>query len=229
MDEPPPFNVFDERLPAEVYRYNLPHWFRAGTAIFLTFRTADSLPKSVVQRMHQQLAEWLLVRNLPLELADPLISRRTTEHHQLLEKLSPQERQDLNKLTGQLIHRSLDDCHGECPFRQPELAKVVAEHILHFDNVRYDLDSFVVMPNHVHAIIQFRKGFHLKELGASWLQLSARRINKILTSSGSLWQGEPFDHLIRSSKQFEYLRLYIQQNPIKAKLSSGEYYLYDRP
>jgi putative transposase len=228
MDESPTFNVFNNRLPAEIYQYSLPHWFRPGTAIFVSFRTNDSLPKPVLQRMHRELLEWLEIRKLPVALADSLIARRTAEQEILLESLQPEDRKNFHKLTAQLIHYSLDECHGTCPFRQPELAEIVGKHILHFDKVRYDVDCFVVMPNHVHAIVQFRQGFHLKQLGASWLQLSARRINELLGTSGAVWQGEPFDHLIRSGRQFEYLRRYITDNPLKAKLRPGEYLLYQR-
>ena len=34
---------------------------------------------------------------------------------------------------------------------------------------------------------------------------------------------ESFDHLVRSSEQFEYLQDYIAKNPVKAGLRAGEY------
>jgi type I restriction enzyme R subunit len=45
----------------------------------------------------------------------------------------------------------------------------------------------------------------------------------LIGSKGKLWQQEPFDHLVRSIEQYEYLRDYIQKNPAKAKLKAGEY------
>ena len=49
-------------------------------------------------------------------------------------------------------------------------------------------------------------------------------INKAINEQGRFWQGDPFDHLVRSPKQYEYLRRYIKDNPRKAKLAVGEYH-----
>jgi len=40
-----------------------------------------------------------------------------------------------------------------CLLRDPENAKIVEDALRHFDGERCELASFVVMPNHVHAII----------------------------------------------------------------------------
>jgi REP element-mobilizing transposase RayT len=55
-------------------------------------------------------------------------------------------------------------------------ARIVGDALQHFDGVRYDLDSFVVMPNHVHLLVQFRATFTLKAQSESWLRYSARKI-----------------------------------------------------
>ena len=56
----------------------------------------------------------------------------------------------------------------------------------------------------------------------SWLHYSAFRINQEIGERGHFWQTEPFDHLVRSVKQYEYLRDYIANNPRKARLKEGE-------
>ena len=48
-DESPEFNSFDALAELEITERNLPHWFQVGAAIFITFRTADSLPKVVLR------------------------------------------------------------------------------------------------------------------------------------------------------------------------------------
>jgi len=226
-ERPPRFAVFDPNRLTEIQRRHLPHWFQAGTAVFVTFRTEDSLPKSAVRRMQQTLLDWIKARNLPVELAQAFLQRPAAEYEEHLHSLSPEDRAAYYKQTARLLHWELDSCHGACPFRQPELALIVAEHLKYFDGQRYDLDCFVIMPNHVHAIVQFRPGYDLKLIGQSWQRLSARRINKLLGRSGPVWQREPFDHLIRSGRQFQYLRHYIKENPNAAHLSSGEYYYYE--
>ena len=61
----------------------------------------------------------------------------------------------------------------------------------------------------------------------SWLKFSATKINRAIGRNGKFWQGDPFDHLVRSPEQYEYLRTYIAENPQKARLVEGEY-LYRR-
>ncbi|WP_231602951.1 transposase [Neorhodopirellula pilleata] len=83
------------------------------------------------------------------------------------------------------------------------------------------------MPNHVHVLIQMRSGFDLRKTFREIQRFSARLINKILEREGQLWQGEPFDHVVRSENQFGYLQGYIRDNPKKANLREGEFLLWE--
>jgi len=100
---------------------------------------------------------------------------------------------------------------------------MVGDALLYFHGDRYDLDCFVVMPNHVHLMVQFRASTTLSAQTDRWLRYTARKINQRLNRQGPFWQSEPFDHLVRSATQFEYLRRYIRENPNKANLQPGEY------
>lgn len=228
MEEIPKFGFFDRDRPTEYRRHNLPHWFQSGVAMFVTFRLVDSLPADVMSKMRQEFCDWIKAKRLPAILVEGFFQPKTSAFERAMEALPASERKQLVKRFGQLFHLSLDQCHGACPLRDPDVAEIMADHMLHYDGKRYDLDSFIVMPNHVHAILQFRPGHVLKELSQSWLRLSARRINAHLEQSGPLWRSEPFDHLIRSLKQFERLRAYIRENPEKARLKEGEYFYYTR-
>jgi putative transposase len=55
------------------------------------------------------------------------------------------------------------------------------------------------------------------------LHYTAVKINRAIGSSGEFWQEEPFDHLVRSPEQYEYLRDYIRKNPGKAGPGPGEF------
>ena len=105
----------------------------------------------------------------------------------------------------------------------------VEESFLHFEGQRYDLERFVIMPNHVHLLIQMRRGFTLRKQLTETMRYSGRRVNTFLKQDGVFWQSEPFDHVVRSEAQFEYLQRYISENPQKAGLSEGEYSLWIRP
>jgi putative transposase len=58
------------------------------------------------------------------------------------------------------------------------------------------------------------------------LRFPATQINKELARQGYFWQGESFDHLVRSEEQYAHLLDYIKANPRKARLSPGEYAYY---
>ncbi len=85
----------------------------------------------------------------------------------------------------------------------------------------YQLDSWVIMPNHLHALVQPAEGTQLGSIVQRWKGGSAREINKVLGSSGQLWQHELFDHIVRSEAQMDHYRRYIAMNPTKAGLKSG--------
>ncbi|MCY2985985.1 MAG: transposase [Planctomycetota bacterium] len=223
------FNAFDPDAEIEFSERNLPHWFQVDAAMFVTFRTMDSLPKDVLLRMQRELEGWLAIKQLPLEIAASTMGVKHSSHEMLLNRLSQMDRVHFRKVADRLFHGALDECHGRCLLRRQELANIVAEAILHHADELYDLDCFVVMPNHVHVMVQFRTEKAKSIVGQSWLRYTARQINLKTSETGAFWQAEPFDHVIRNAEQFNYLRSYVAKNPIKASLRSGEYLLWQRP
>jgi putative transposase len=125
-------------------------------------------------------------------------------------------------------HDELDACRGACVLRDPLLARIVADSLHHFDGDRYLLLDFVVMPNHLHALVAFPDEDGMLAQCESWKHYTATQINKRLNRRGRFWQQDAFDHLVRSEAQFEYLRDYIAQNPLKAGLRAGEYIHYSK-
>ncbi len=222
------FHPLDRDADIDVSYRNLPHWFQVGAAVFITFRTADSLPREALLRMIRELEDWLTVKSLPRVLACSLLDAKLSNHHLLMESLDVTDRRDLLKRADRLFHGALDECWGACLMRRSELASIVAEAILHHNGSKYDLDCFVIMPNHVHAIAQFREDGGRKIVGQSWMRFSARQIHQRIGASGAFWQPEEFDHVIRSPEQFVYLQKYIADNPKKANLHSHEYQLWER-
>lgn len=222
------FNAFDRNAEIALSHRNLPHWFQVGAAMFVTFRTADSLPREVLLRMKRELEEWLRIKKLPIEVASSMFEAKLANHEQLLDTLAITDRKLFRKLTDQMFHGALDECHGKCVLKRADLSTIVANAIVYQDLAAYDLDCFVVMPNHVHAIVQFRADCGKQIIGQSWMRYSARQINPLIGETGAFWQPEPFDHVIRSPEQFIYLRNYVANNPQKAKLRTGEFLLWER-
>jgi len=84
---------------------------------------------------------------------------------------------------------------------------------------RYELHAYVVMPNHVHLLVT------PKVVATRWLGplkgFTAYQANKLLGRHGqAFWQDESYDHLVRSGTEFERVRSYIEENPVKAALVS---------
>lgn len=77
------------------------------------------------------------------------------------------------------------------------------------------------MPNHIHALLEPVPGVMLGDILQRWKGGSAREINLALGRSGSLWQVEPFDHIVRSEAQLQHFRRYVAMNPNKARLQRG--------
>jgi REP element-mobilizing transposase RayT len=74
------------------------------------------------------------------------------------------------------------------------------------------------MPNHVHVAFQSVAGWNLKSILHSWKTFTAFRINQLLNKTGTFWQSEYYDHLIRGPDDLGRCVQYILDNPVKAKL-----------
>src|SRR5262249_42572849 len=92
----------------------------------------------------------------------------------------------------------------------------------------YDLTDFVVMPNHVHLLAAFPDETTMLEQCESWKHFTATRINRRLGQKGRFWQQDGFDHLVRSSEQFQHFRHYIADNPRRAHLNRGDFVHYSK-
>jgi putative transposase len=113
----------------------------------------------------------------------------------------------------------------------------------HIDGIA--LDEFVVMPNHVHGIIQIAgagewtrfewaglepaptdtisksKKIALPEIIRQFKTFSARRINAARKSPGiAVWQRNYYEHVIRDEKSLFAIRKYIRENPLHWSIDS---------
>jgi REP element-mobilizing transposase RayT len=77
------------------------------------------------------------------------------------------------------------------------------------------------MEGTTHALVEPLEKHTLGAILQRWKGASARMINQVLRRSGTLWQAETFDHIVRSEAQFDHYRRYIAENPRKAGLTDG--------
>jgi putative transposase len=117
-----------------------------------------------------------------------------------------------------LLERGIDQGRGECILSNPENAEIVRGALQHFDGEQYRLLAWVIMPNHVHAMIEQMDGHSLTRVLHSWKSYSAHAINKVRVSSRKVWSPDYFDRYVRTEDHYAHARYYIEYNPVKARL-----------
>ncbi len=113
--------------------------------------------------------------------------------------------------------RVLDRAAGPRWLSQPAVAGCVVRHILENDGSDYQVHAFVVMPNHVHVLLE--PWIELSAITRTTKGRSARQANLILGTTGQrFWQDESFDHWVRNELEFSRTVQYIEHNPVTAGL-----------
>ncbi len=197
------FNPFEE---VRITRNHLPHWQQPGATYFITFRMADSLPAKLFQELEEARLRWMRIHPSPL---------------------GPEDEAEYDRLFSARIDQWLDDGHGSCVLRQPELRDSVVEALSHFDPQRYELLSYVVMPNHVHGLLMLHPDWPLEKVLFTLKRRTAGVINEKLGQNEQFWQHDYFDRLIRDGDHFRNLIRYIRRNPSKAQLRPDEFTLWE--
>lgn len=83
----------------------------------------------------------------------------------------------------------------------------------------------MVMPDHTHLILKPRGDMSLSRIMKGIKGVSARRVNALRHTSGSLWQDESWDRILRDAAEFDEKLQYMIYNPVKAGLVvNGELY-----
>jgi putative transposase len=211
-------------------RRHRPHFQPFGSTLFVTYRLAGSIPKSIV-RDYREKKLWLdnqVVRAHGLARDD-----NAPELKKWLERLETFTRLWFMKFEEILHHANC----GPLWLKDERLAERVADNLHRLDGINYRLDAYSIMSNHVHTVF---KPIHpekvileeetlslssssaapgLSRIMHSVKGRSARECNLLLSRSGSFWEHESFDHVIRSGKFAKTIK-YVLNNPVKAQLVS---------
>ena len=189
---------------ADVHKYSgwLPHWRQQNKLYFVTFRLNDSMARADLVAWREEKRIW-------------------EAHH--LEPWSNKDWAEYHKRFSERMEQLLDAGYGSCALSKPEIGELVETALRHFDGSRYRLGDFVLMPNHVHVLVQPAGDTELSTVIQSWKSFTAKRANACLGTSGAFWRDEYFDHLVRSEAQYEKFRAYIQENPTGARLRHDQF------
>ena len=207
-----------------------PHIQPPGANFFVTYRLAGSIPKPIV-RQYKAKKDWLTnevsrVRRITLASDSP-------EMIAWLERVEAFNREWFVKFED-ILHKAET---GPMWMENQKVATAVAESLISGDGKDYRLDTFSVMSNHVHAILQpylseenlfeyfdaegnllFESEYpSLSRIMQRIKGSSARECNLLLSRRGQFWEHESFDHFIRAGKLMRSVR-YVLNNPVKARL-----------
>ena len=81
----------------------------------------------------------------------------------------------------------------------------------HFPDV--SVEKFVVMPNHIHAILFLHgKGSNLERVIGSYKSYVSKKVHRH-EPDRRVWQDSFHDHIIRNEKSYQNIWLYIEGNP----------------
>ena len=166
----------------EMRSRNLPHWTRCGAIYWITFRLADSLPKEKVKQLKAEREQWELQSPEPWDAA---------------------QESDYRKRFSVRVQDWLDAGYGSCALREAAIRQKVCDCLLRFDGDRLKLHAAVVMPNHVHAMIEPLKANALSTLLKGIKGASARLVNQALGQSGAFWMDESYDRIVRNEKEYD--------------------------
>lgn len=171
---------------------NLPHWYREASIHWVTFRLADSIPQENLKKWRRARETWLS-SNPP-----PWSDEQWQEYHQYF---------------GDAFDKWLDVGVGSCILRQVVMRREVEKALLHFQGQRCKVHHTVIMPNHVHLLIEPLKDYALGGVLKSMKGFSAVKCNELLGRKGPFWMAESYDHIVRSAAQYNHYVEYIKQIP----------------
>jgi len=101
-------------------------------------------------------------------------------------------------------------------FRNERWALLLMDTLKHYRGKAYLLHEFVIMPDHVHAIItpatSLEKAVQFIKGGFSY------RVRKELGSNMEVWQKGFSDHRIRDASDYRLHVTYVRQNPVRKNL-----------
>ena len=202
----------------EFYRRKLPHWQISGAEYFVTIRLAGTLPGQVIQELKELRKKVVKIdaEKIPVSNQDKLKRNIESKFFKKYEEL-------LDQATT-----------GPTWLRENGVAEIVKE-ALHFrDNEVYELYAYCIMSNHVHIVFRHldneslsgKNNNHKELLPVTQLlknlkSFTGLEANRRLNRTGSFWQEESYDRLIRNEKELENVILYTINNPVKANLVSN--------
>ncbi|MGB4246909.1 MAG: transposase [Pseudohongiellaceae bacterium] len=130
--------------------------------------------------------------------------------------------------TGRIYHIRLACWNRERLFTEMLMGREVVYAMRKLDSEANTL-CFVVMPDHVHWLMELKKGVNLSSVVQKLKSLVTKKLHRQFSLQGHIWQSGFFDRAIRRDEDLQAVARYIVMNPLRAGLVSSvrQYSLWD--
>ena len=162
-----------------IHTRTLPHIYIEGATYFITFRLYNSIPTEFLNAWKEELKITNICSNV-----EPNNEQMSKQYKRFFQKFDTY----------------LDNCNnGDKCLAETNIAQIVKDKLHSFDNIRYDLLAYCIMPNHVHLLIQhfdsqylpaskrFKNESPLSETMRLIKGATARYCNEVLGRKGTFW------------------------------------------
>ena len=115
-------------------------------------------------------------------------------------------------------------------FRNLEVGRAVVGELIRVERIGLASTlAYVVMPDHLHWLMQLGSKATLAETVQSGKGRSSRGINQMLCRKGPVWQTSFHDRAVRSEEDLHQVARYVVANPVRAGIVERleDYSLWD--
>jgi len=133
-------------------------------------------------------------------------------------------------LSGHIYHITINTWERNPWFQDLQLGRIAVLEMRYLEDINLAKTyAWVLMPDHLHWLVQLNESSSLQKIMHDFKGRSSRKINQRLQRSGSFWQRAYHDHLIRDDENLIEVARYIVANPLRAGLvrKIGDYSLWD--
>jgi len=113
---------------------------------------------------------------------------------------------------------ALDRGYGSCLLARTEAAEIVRDALFHWNNQRYGVIAWIIMPNHVHLVLRMYATTTLADTLHGLKTYTANALNRRLHRTGRFWQRNYWDRFIRDDEHLARCIDYIHRNSVSAGL-----------
>lgn len=116
---------------------------------------------------------------------------------------------EYHKKFSRRVDEWVDKGYGSCILRDPEASSIMLATMKHDDGVKYELTGYVIMPNHLHALVRLIGNTKVETLMQEWKSVSSHKLRKQFGSKWCGWMENYYDRSIRDENHLKNVISYI--------------------